>query len=354
VLCFVVEMPIDQVPIEFHGLAIWRTEEMLIGQLPSGRCLKYREPVVEFDGFGRPQIMVKLPKDGEKLLPTSLWYGAATENVVQAIAFDVMASAMLRLHGDGVFVVATVHDEIVALAPIEDAEAIRDHMIKVMSESPAWMPGLPLSAEGFINTRFVPPREPVHAPLAPSSAERWMNCPGSVTACAALAKEPEPPYAIEGTEAHKIFAACLERDLEPVKFTSDFMTFQPLRAALEIARDVIAGRKFEVETRLEPIPGIGKVWGTCDVIIFDEAGRVVAIIDLKFGAGVTVEPDSLQLQVYALLAAQQYGCTFDGIELHILQPRRQHERGPHRVHHLGIRALTDLYARLQKGVAATE
>jgi hypothetical protein len=132
------------------------------------------------------------------------------------------------------------------------------------------------------------------------------------------------------------------------------VVLQPLRHALMIARDVIAGRRFKVEIRLDPLPGIDKVWGTADVLIFDEADRIVAIIDLKFGAGVTVEPNALQLQLYALLAAQQYGCIFDGIELHIIQPRRQHEHGPHRVHELGIRALTDLYTRLRGAVAATE
>jgi hypothetical protein len=353
-LCFVIEMPVDQPPVEFHSLNIWRTSEILIIQLPSGRCLKYHDPVVESDELGRPQITVKLPRDGEKFLPGSLWYGAATENIIQAIAFDVMAEAMLRLHDDGVFVVATVHDEIVALAPVEDAEAIRDHMIRVMSKAPAWMPDLPLSAEGFINQRFVRPAKPLHAPLAPSAAERWFACPGSVAAVQALPEAPETAYAAEGTEAHRIFAACLERGTDPIEFSTDFMLVQPLRAALAIARDVIAGRKFKVEVRLNPVPGIGAVWGTCDIIIFDEADRVVAIIDLKFGAGVTVEPDALQLQLYALLAAQQYGCTFDGIELHIIQPRRQHERGPHRVHHISIVELTDLYTRLQKAVQATE
>jgi hypothetical protein len=160
--------------------------------------------------------------------------------------------------------------------------------------------------------------------------------------------------AAEGTEAHRIFAHCLERDLDPVGFTTDFMVLQPLRVALAIARDVIAGRRFKVEIKLDPLPGLDKVWGTADVLVFDACDRIAAIIDLKFGAGVTVEPEALQLQLYALLAAQQYGCGRAGIDLHIIQPRRQHERGPHRAHRIGTIALNDLYARLQDAVAATE
>jgi DNA polymerase len=352
-LCFVVEQPADQEPVTYRCFSIWRDPEMLFVQLPSGRVLKYRNPRLEMSERGSLVLTVELPKH-KRLLPVSLWHGTAAENVTQAIAFDVMVGAMLRLHRDGVFLVGTIHDEIVALAPVEDAEAIRDHMIAVMKTPPVWAPDLPLAADAFINERFVKPVKPAHAPLPPSAAERWMNCPGSVAAVAALPPEPESSFAVEGTEAHRIFAACLTRDLDPAGLTEDRMLILPLRHALMLARDVIAGRRFKVETRLQPLPGLGKVWGTADVLVFDRHDRIVAVIDLKFGAGVAVEPDSVQLQIYALLAAQQYGCPPDGIDLHIVQPRRQHERGPHRMHHIGTDDLDRLFARLQDAVDALE
>jgi DNA polymerase len=352
-LCFVVEMPAEQEPVAFRGLHIWRDPEMLYVQLPSGRCLKYRDPQLEVGNYGSPALSVQLPKH-KKPLPVSLWHGAATENVVQAIAYDVLSEKMLRLHQDGVFLVGTIHDEIVALAHVDEADATLEYMVKVMQAPPVWAADLPLAADGFINECFIKPTKPAHAPLAPSAAERWMNCPGSVAAIQALPEAPESTFAAEGTEAHRIFAACLERDLDLAGFTTDFLTLQPLRNALMIARDVIVGRRFKVEIRLDPLPGLGKVWGTADVLIFDQQDRIVAILDLKFGAGVTVEPDTLQLQVYALLAAQQYGCPHHGIDLHIVQPRRQHEQGPHRMHHIGITDLERLFARLGKAVAATE
>jgi DNA polymerase len=352
-LVFAVEMPADQEPVEFCRLRIWRDPEMLYVQLPSGRCLKYREPRLEVGEYGSPVLTVLLPKN-KTLMQVRLWHGAATENVVQAIAYDVLVEKMLQMHREDIFIVATIHDEVVVLAPVEEAEAIKTRMVDIMAAPPEWAPGIPLAADGFINARFVKPAKPAHAPLAPSAAERWMHCPGSVAAVQALPEAPEGAFAAEGTEAHRIFAHCLERDTDPIVFTTDFLMLQPLRAALAIAHDVIGGRTFRVEIRLDPLPDIGKVWGTADVLIFDEADRIVAIVDLKFGAGVTVEPDSLQLQVYALLAAQQYGCTYDGIELHIIQPRRQHERGPHRVHRISLVQLNDLYRHLQDAVAATE
>jgi hypothetical protein len=76
--------------------------------------------------------------------------------------------------------------------------------------------------------------------------------------------------------------------------------------------------------------------------------------EAKFGAGVAIEPDSLQVQIYALLAAQQYGCPPTGIDLHIVQPRRQHTSGPHRMHHVGTDDLNRLFARLEEAVKTTE
>jgi DNA polymerase len=349
------ELPAGQGPIEFRCFRIWRTEAMLFIQLPSGRCLKYHNPQLTLDDErGTLVLKVELPKS-KKLLSSLLWHGAATENVTQAIAADILIHGMLQLHADGIFLIGCIHDEIVALAPAEHAEEIRDHMVAVMKTAPGWAPDLPLAADAFINQRFVKPVESAHAPLPPSSAERWLNCPGSVAAERTLGPmEVESTFALEGTEAHRIFAACLERNLDPAELTEDPLMLIPLRHALLIARNVIAGRRFKVEIRLEPLPGIGKVWGTADVLVFDEHDRLVAVLDLKFGAGVTVEPTSPQLAIYGLLGTQQFGGHPDGIALHILQPRRQHVQGPHRWRHMPTDEMDRLFADLQQAVEAAE
>ena len=329
-----VELPVNQSPIEFNRFRIWRTAETMFVQLPSGRCLKYRDPQLEIGEYGSLALTVQLPKH-KKLLPVSLWHGAATENLVQAIAADLLIGAMVRLNSDGVFLVGCIHDEIVVLAPVKHAEAIREHMIEVMRTPPDWAPGLPLAADAFINERFIKPPKPKHAPLPPSAAERWIQCPGSVTAEKAAGSQLESPFATEGTEAHKVFADCLEHATEPGELDDPYQRMA-IQHALTIARQVIDGRKFKVETRLHPIPGLAKVWGTADVLIVDAHDRVVVIIDFKFGIGVVVEANSIQLQLYGLLAAQQYGCPPEGIDLHIIQPRaaRLSREGPHRTHRL--------------------
>jgi hypothetical protein len=76
---------------------------------------------------------------------------------VQAIACDAMTGDMVQLHREGVPLVGTIHDEILALVRVEDAERTLQRMLEVMSTTPPWAPGLPLAAEGFINRRFIKP-----------------------------------------------------------------------------------------------------------------------------------------------------------------------------------------------------
>lgn len=354
-LCLCVELPADRPPITFNRFDIWRTSETMFVQLPSGRCLKYPRPELIMTERGSLALQVHLPKHG-KLLPVSLWHGTVTENVTSGVATDLLMNAMLQLHREDVFLVGSVHDEIVALAPVEEAEAIKARMVEALQTLPDWAEGLPLDADGFINTRFVEPTRSTnaHAPLAPSSAYRWMACPGSSLAERLAPPSPVSSFAEEGTEAHRIFAECLVKGVPVASLTKDLALIDPLRHALFLAADVIAGRRFLVEQRLEPLADMPKVWGTADVVVFDGHGRVVAIIDLKFGAGVVVEADAVQLQIYALLAAQQYGAAQDGITVHIIQPRREHVRGPLRSHHLTINDLTSLVDRLGSAVEATE
>jgi DNA polymerase len=352
--CVCVELPADQPPFEFNRFRIWRTPETLFVQLPSSRCLKYHKPELIMSERGSLALQVHLPKNGQ-FLPVTLWHGTVTENVVSGIATDLLMNAMVQLHRDDVFLVGSIHDELVALAPVEDAEAIKVRMIEVLQTPPDWADGLPLAAEGFINARFIePPSSAAHAPLAPSAAHRWIACPGSVMAERLAPSASASAFAEEGTEAHRIFAECLVNSVPVASLTSDSSLIDPLRHALFLAADVIAGRDFKVEQRLAPLPGMPEIWGTADVIIFDQHGRVVALIDLKFGAGIAVEADTIQLQIYALLAAQQYGASPDGVTVHIIQPRREHVRGPLRSHHLTTEALGQLVDRLNTAVQATE
>lgn len=44
-------------------------------------------------------------------------------------------------------VVLTVHDEVVACVPDEEAEETQELMVRIMSKGPSWAEGLPLACE---------------------------------------------------------------------------------------------------------------------------------------------------------------------------------------------------------------
>jgi DNA polymerase len=352
-----VDMPLGAPPMAVGacGITVRLTAGAVRIRLPSGRDLIYRSPHYEFDGEhdDQPVLAAWQPK-GNTLVPVVLWHGLLTENVVQAVAYDLLVHALLTLHREGVHIVATIHDEIVALAPTNEADAILQRMVAVLSTPPSWATGLPLAAEGYVNRRFLKPRRrPEHALLAPSAAARWMHCPGSVKAEKDAQPLPASSFADEGTEAHKIFAQCLEQGLAPTALTEDMAIAAPLTIALDSARNLIAGRPVLLEHRLPPLPDLPQVWGTADCIAFDP-DRVDGILDLKFGAGVAVEADNVQLGIYALLAARHFGLAATGITATILQPRAIHHAGPLRSYHYGPESLDQLELKLRAAVNATD
>jgi hypothetical protein len=171
-----------------------------------------------------------------------------------------------------------------------------------------------------------------HAPLSPSSATRWTNCPGSFAA-----EQAEPPSAPgfaaeQGTAVHALFGQCLATGSSPDRLTTDPVILPPLHDALTLTRRIIASRPVLLETRLPALPGLSMVWGTCDVAVFDPQYRLAAIIDLKFGV-YAVPADSLQLATYAVLASALFGTASDGVTTWIVQPRASHQQGPARGAH---------------------
>ena len=75
-------------------------------------------------------------------------YGAKLlENVVQALARVQMSSAWLKLVDAGYKVRLTVHDELVVVAPEDEAEHVKALMHQYLVAVPDWLPNVPLEAE---------------------------------------------------------------------------------------------------------------------------------------------------------------------------------------------------------------
>jgi DNA polymerase len=120
--------------------------------LPSGRVLCYPHARFERDGITYAKAAWKPAQDAKEWPRARLWHGLACENIVQAVANDLLRDALRCLDAAGQRVILHVHDEIVLEA--DDVEAAAAQLEAVMVAPPAWAAGLPLAAEVNIRERY--------------------------------------------------------------------------------------------------------------------------------------------------------------------------------------------------------
>ena len=133
-----------------HGMAFYYKAGMLRVRLPSGRELTYIRPRIEnnkisYEGTNQTS------RTWERL---ETYGGKLVENIVQAIARDCLAVAMIRLEQAGFKIVMHVHDEVIldcAAAGIEKALELAN---KIMGTVIDWAPELILNADGYITKYY--------------------------------------------------------------------------------------------------------------------------------------------------------------------------------------------------------
>jgi hypothetical protein len=80
-----------------------------------------------------------------------VYSGLMDENVVQAIARDVIAEQALSIRqATGYSPALTVHDELVYVVPEAKATAHLQQVNHIMRSPPSWLPGIVLWSEGDI------------------------------------------------------------------------------------------------------------------------------------------------------------------------------------------------------------
>lgn len=188
-----------------------------------------------------------------------------------------------------------------------------------------------------------------HARLSPSSAHRWMNCPGSVELCKDIPDLPSR-FAGEGTAAHLLAEACLRNSAYAQHYLGWFADL-PLRR-LGLAREAVASESFRITSEmveavqiyidavqavsnegariavetpvdLSWIPGLEG--GTIDATVCGNGE--LHIFDLKYGAGVAVEvQDNPQLMLYAAGVMESVEGA-KSVRTTVVQPRCPHPGG---------------------------
>lgn len=123
--------------------------------LPSGRalCYPYARIAEKETWWGeiKDTVFYKAVDDRTKQWTETFTYGGKlTENIIQAIARDILADAIMRVSGAYMNVVLHVHDEIVT----ESVEPQLEELLYHMKLQPAWSTGLPLAVEGWSGIRY--------------------------------------------------------------------------------------------------------------------------------------------------------------------------------------------------------
>lgn len=214
-----------------------------------------------------------------------------------------------------------------------------------------------------------------HAKLSPSSAHRWLACPGAPRE---EAKYPDPPSgknAIDGTHSHTLLEHCLKAgggnplDMVGVRMKDhegEFVIDAPRAERVKVALDYVASAKgflgtMVAEQRVSASHFLGRddMDGTCDVQI--ETPEMFEVIDFKDGVNPVEAKDNPQLELYALGALARkklpvngdYG--FKTIRLTIVQPKASIKgREPVKSFDLTVPEMMDKIGKFVTGAAATD
>lgn len=190
----------------------------------------------------------------------------------------------------------------------------------------------------------------LHALLAPSAADRWMHCPGSVAENENVPRH-DTPYTLEGTLAHamaelklrKHFGICpdgAKKPMGPRKYKGEIEKlqanelYQPemdgytdayVDYIIDIANNFDSRPAVFVEQDLDLKDFVSGSFGQADCILLH--GTDLYVNDFKYGKGVSVDaPNNPQLRLYALGALMAYKdfWKINTVHLAIIQPRLNH------------------------------
>ena len=210
-----------------------------------------------------------------------------------------------------------------------------------------------------------------HARLIPSSAHRWVKCPGSVRE---EAKYPDTSgeAAIDGTHSHTLLEVCLINNQSADEYVNmvmndhegSFVVDQERADRVNIALGYIRARELEIgkpvtiraESKVNPGALLGRddCKGTADCVIV--SNDVIEIIDYKDGMVMVEAKDNWQMILYTIGVLAQYpDAKFNKIRMTIIQPKLT-ARGLKAVNYVEMTQdeMTLLIAQLTAYAAATD
>ena len=192
-------------------------------------------------------------------------------------------------------------------------------------------------------------QRPIHSPLGASSAERWLNCPGSVTLIKQLNLEEtdEPEYRGLGIAAHEAGAHCLKNKLDAWEvigekfhgFEVDVNMANAIQVYIDTVRPVMEkegaisyvehGLAYKqqdgvVSEIIDPrADGILKkyFYGTGDCAVVRPINKYMDVVDYKHGEGIIVEAENNPQLLYYAFGFLLLHPEVETVRIRIVQPR---------------------------------
>lgn len=184
-----------------------------------------------------------------------------------------------------------------------------------------------------------------HATLSPSSSERWIACPGSIAAQAAVTEPDEGGKASrEGTVAHSLLQVCLLFGFKPQEFLGAVIDknmppvvqhmIDGVQCALDYVEEYLDFHGADkVEVLTERRVYVGKMIGvpdevcngTSDLTLRHLDGSCLNVCDYKHGLRVVEAADNPQLMLYTAGVIAEHG-KHKSYRNTIIQPRAPKKR----------------------------
>ena len=141
--------------VQFH---LTPDQTFLVMILPGGRRLYYptprlREKTTPWGAVREQVTYMGTDQITRQWVRQDTYGGKLTENAVQAIARDILASAMYHVEDAGMDIVLTVHDEIVVEVDEDSGWELAD-LERIMEQPPKFAEGCPIAVEGYSGQRF--------------------------------------------------------------------------------------------------------------------------------------------------------------------------------------------------------
>lgn len=121
--------------------------------LGTGYVLRYPGLRWERNEHGKVEYFYDRPR-GKNMVKTRIYGGALTENLIQALAFQLLMWQACRMDEQGIPMLANIHDAWLSYAPEDKAESVQKQMEYWMSQVPDWLKGFPVACEGELGDTY--------------------------------------------------------------------------------------------------------------------------------------------------------------------------------------------------------